>query len=278
MTAWGTIESGVVQRLAALTLSGAPLLAVAKGATSRERRVVLAALGRERMPAAYVMATAREDGEKATRRAGSAAISVLLASRSERSDDEARNGGAGVTGVYTLSEEVSKSLQDFIVGGDRILLLVDERPVGGDEGSVVWEQRYEVRRLAELTAPTFGGVVLTGADSEVHVEVGELRRAASAFSFPGIDGVFERYQGVRERPITWRGQLRAVNDAGLNAIEAAIEDELRGGGEKTMVDSWGRTHELCVMKHFQRRGQRLRDELSGEALQDFEIVFEQLGR
>jgi len=278
VSTWETIEDAVVATLEELTSGQSALLATAKGHTSRDRKVLIAAISRERLPAAYVIATSRDASEKVTRRPGSPAFSILLASGSLRSDEEARTGSEEVTGIFTLSEEVAAALQDLAVGGDRRLLLIDERPAGGEEGMIVWEQRYEVRRESEGSAPTFGGEALAGSDSEVHVELGPLTRATSSFSFPGLDGVFERNLGVRERVIVWRGQLRAASDAALNTLESAIEQELRAGEEKTMTDAWGRSHELCVLKSFARRGPRRRDELTGEALQDFEFEFTQLGR
>jgi len=278
MNAWETIEHTVVEALEALTSGESALLATVRGRTSRDRKLLLASINRERLPAAYVVTTGRDAGDKTFRRSGSPGLSVWLAARSLRSDDEARTGTTDVTGLFTLSEQAAGALQDLAVGSDRQLLLVDERPAGGEEGTIVWEQRYEVRRQSELTAPTFGGIALAGAASEVHVELGPVRRATSSFAFPGVDGVFERYSGLRARAITWRGQLRAAEDAALNAIESAIEDEVAGGQEKTMIDAWGRSHELCVATSFTRVGLRGRDALSGEALQDFEIEFTQLGR
>jgi hypothetical protein len=277
MSGWETIETTVVQTLAGLTLSGSPLLATAKGQSAADRKTLAAAIGRERLPAGYVVTTGRDAGEKVTRRSGAPTLSVLLATRSLRRDDDVRRGASDVTGVFTLSEEVASALQDLAVGTDRLLVLVDERPAGGDEGMALWEQRYEVRCQSETQAPTFGGTVLAGVDSEVHVELGTLSLATSLFSFPGIDGVFERHLGVRERPIRWTGQLRAASDSALNAVEADIEDEVYSGKSATMVDAWGRSHEACVVRSFERKGRRRRDELTGEALQDFEITFVQLG-
>ena len=173
---------------------------------------------------------------------------------------------------------MAKALHDLTVNNDRRLLLVDERLTGKDQGTIIWEQRYELHRQSGSAAPMFGGVVLAGADSEVHVEPGTLRRASSFFSFPGIDGVFERHLGVRERPIKWCGQLRANDDSALDGIESAIEAQLRQGRAGIMVDSWNRAHEQCVLRAFVRCGRRRRDELTGAALQDFEIEFIQLGQ
>jgi len=227
MSSWETTENGLIQVLEGLTFGQAALLSTVKGCTARDRKSLIAAISRELLPAAYVLAAGRDSGDKASRRAGVPAFNVLLAAGSLRSDDEARKGADDVVGIFDLSQEVAEALQDLLLDTDRQCLLVDERPAGGDEGTIVWEQRYELRRQSELTAPTFGGTALAGADSEVFVELGALRRAASSFSFPGVDGVFERHLGVRERPIKWRGQLRAANDSALNSIESAIEQEVR---------------------------------------------------
>ena len=109
------------------------------------------------------------------------------------------------------------------------------------------------------------------------MELGVLRRATSSFSFPGIDGVFERNLGVKDRAILWRGQLRATSDSAMNVLESAIESEVQAGEARTMIDAWGRSQAQCVVKSFARRGPRGRDSLSGQAIQDFEIEFTQLG-
>jgi hypothetical protein len=276
MSTWETIESEVVQTLAGLMSGPSALLVTVKGRSIRSSKALITELQRERLPAAYVVVTGRDASDKAFRRAGSPMLSVFLAARSLRHEDDARTGAADVEGVFSLSEEASAALAALTIGQDRRLLLADERATVGEDGLNVWEQRYEIRRLSELTAPTFGGVPLAGADSEVHVEVGPLQRASSTFSFPGIDGVFSRHLGTRDRAIRWRGQLRADDDGGLNALEAAIEDALRDGTSQTMVDAWGRPHDACVLNAFDRRGPRQRDALTGQALQDFEIVFTQM--
>ena len=275
---WETIESAVVQSLSAIMLDGSALLATVKGRTSRDRKALLAEIGRERLPAAYVVMTGREAGDKSSRRPGSPTVSVLLATRSLRQEDDARTGAADVTGIFSISEAVVAALGDLVIDEDRLLWLIDERPVSATEGTVVWEQRYEPRRRAGLSQPLFRNPALVGSDSEVEVELGELRCASSSFSFPGIEGVFIRQMGARERPIFWRGQLRAADDDALNAIERGIEDELRLGLADSMWDPWGRTHHFCTLKAFRRKGPRRRDELSGEALQDFELEFTQLAQ
>jgi len=278
VSVWHEIENDIVQALEQLTEGGSPLLATVKGYTARDRKSLEAAIGRELMPAAYVSVTHRTSSDKSSRRAGSAAISVILAVRSLRDDDEARIGSDKVTGIYELSEQAALALQVLIIATDRRLLLVDERRVGGEEGTVIWEQRYECRRISEANAPTFGGVELAGTDSNVHVELGSLKRAKSSFSFPGIDGVFERDLGLRQRVIKWRGQLRAADDSALNGIESTIEQEIQESQVKVMVDSWGRSYASCVMDAFIRCGPRCKDELTGQALQDFEIEFTQLNQ
>lgn len=276
MSLWAAIETAVRQRIEGLTLDASPLLAVVRGCGMRDRRLLHAALQRERHPAAYVIASGRDASDTATRCPGRLLLTVLLATRSHRSDQDARTGAVDIVGIFDVAERVAGALCDPAITDDCRLLLVEEKSLGADEGTVVWEQRYEVCRRASMLAPTFGGQALAGADSEVHVELGPLKRVSSAFSFPGIDGVFERHLGTRERPIVWRGQLRAADDAALNALESAIERELRDGREKTLVDPWSRTYERCVIKSYVQRKPRRRDELTGQSLQDFEIEFVQL--
>lgn len=276
MSVWEMIEDAVVQALEQLSSGGSSLFATVKGRTSRERKQLIAALGRERLPAAYVITRGRESGDKTFRRSGSPTLSVLLGQRSLRSDHEVRAGSDEVTGIYELSEQVVVALQDQVVAWDRRLLLVDEQPAGGDEGTIIWEQRYEVRRLASIAAPTFGGVELAGTDSEVVVEVNELQHASSLFSFPGVDGVFRRGLGARERRIVWRGQMRAASNSILNAREQGIEELVRSGEAATMTDACGRSYPSCAVKAYRRCSPRQRDELSEESLQDFEIEFTQL--
>jgi len=278
MSDWATLETEVVNTLAGLEMEECALLSSVSAQTVRDRKSLLASIQRERLPAAYVVMTGRDSGDKSSDQPGGALLSVAIATRSLRSDGEARTGESGSGGLWSIAGQVSSALQDLMLDSTWRLLLIDERPVGGEEGTIVWEQRYKIRRPAELTAPTFGGTALAGTSSRVRVEPGELRRASGSFSFPGVDGVFDRHLGVRERPIFWRGQLRAANDSALNAIETAIEDEIRDGREKTMVDAWSRSHESCVLSVFRRRGPRRRDELSGQVFQDFELEFTQLGR
>jgi len=277
MSDWVTIETDVATVLVDLEVDGGPLLATVSARTARDRKVLLTAIQRELLPAAYVLMAGRNSSDKSSGQAGMPSLSVVIATQSLRSDSEARIGESGSGGMWLITEQVSSALQDLELESTWRLLLIDERLVGGQEGLIVWEQRYEVRRPAELTTPTFGGVALAGSSSRVCVELGELRRASGLFSFPGVGGVFDRHLGVRERPIFWRGQLRGANDSALNTIETAIEDEIRDGEDKTMVDAWSRSHESCVLKAFRRRGPRQRNALSGQVFQEFELEFTQLG-
>lgn len=276
MNSWTAIEAAVRSVLAGLTQGESGLLATVKGQTWRERKAVLAALARERLPAAYVLTVGRDTGEKELRRPGRHLVNVWLAERSLRSEQEGWSGGEEVTGLLTLAARVAEALEGSIVDGDRRLRLIDEQPVSGPVGLLVWEQRYALSRQAEMVAPTFAGRALAGADSEMRVELGPLVRAGSYFAFPGVNGVFERNLGLRQRSIIWRGRLRASDDAALNAIEADIEGELADGQAGTMIDAWGRSHGSCVIKSYKRVGPRGRDELDGSALQDSEIEFVQL--
>lgn len=278
MSVWQAVENEIVQTLSGLTASARPILATVRGQTARDRKVLVASLLRERMPAACVTLTGRDDGDKEYGRPGAVQVSVLYASRSERGDDEARHGGVDVQGVMAVAEAAAIRLQDLDLGDSRRLVLMDERSVAGEPNTALWEQRYAVHRQAGEHTPTFGGYALVGPSSEVEVRVGELKRVASTFAFPGVDGVFERFAGMRERPITWSGQLRAADHAGLNQIEAGIEQIICSAAPDVLSDPWARTFRHCVAKSFKRVGPRGRDDLTGEALQAFELDFIQLAQ
>lgn len=277
---WKTIEAEVVAKLGGLTAEGAggPLLATVRGYTARDRKQVVGAVMRERLPAAYVMLTGRDGGDKDYRRAGAPLVSVVYAARSERCDDEARHGGVDVVGVMPVAAAGACALHHLALDGGGRLLLVEERAVTGEEGTALWEQRYEVRRLSGGGVPKFGGAELLSPSSVVEVHIGEITRASSRFAFPGVDGVFERFAGMRERPILWRGQLRSSDDVGLNVIEEGLERLAREAAIESVEDPWGRRFDDCVLRSFKRVGPRRQDLLSGEALQDFEIEFVQLAQ
>lgn len=277
MSNWATIETTIASTLSGLTSGGAPLFATIRAVTWRDRKPLIAAIGRERMPAAYIAITSRGPGDKLWRDGGPVELSVFLAARNLRSDGGIRTGSTEGAGLFELVDAAAGPLRDLVIEGDRRLLLVEEKAAGGDEKCIVWEQQYELRNQSGMTPPRFGGVTLAGAESAVRVEIGPLGRASSTFAFPGIDGVFQRHLGTRERKVLWHGQLRAADDAALNAIEAGIEEELRSGRARTLVDPWGRAHESCVLDAFERRGPRVRDDVSGQARQGFEVTFIQLG-
>jgi hypothetical protein len=272
----GTIENDLVAALAGLRVGSVPLFAAARGGSpSADRKRVAAEILRERMPAAYVVVSGREASDRTSGRVGGAEVTVLLADRSERSDAEARTGGVGVVGGFALAGEVAKCLRGLAVGGDRRLVLVSERGLAVDAGVVLWEQSYAVRGRV-LGAPTLDGQVVTGVASEVAVDVGPVRRAVSAVAFPGVEGTVRRDLGGRGRAIGWTGELRAADDAEMNALEAGLEAEAAGGIERRMVDGFGSAYDGCVMQAYERKGPRGRDEVSGEVVQRFEIAFEQL--
>ncbi|HSW46489.1 MAG TPA: hypothetical protein VLM89_13055 [Phycisphaerae bacterium] len=276
MSDYSAIESEIVDVLAGLVVGDGPLLATVTARSARDRRELADEIQREAMPAAYVVLAGRQAGDVDSLEAGAVRVSVLLAERSLRGGAEVRVGGPGVRGAWTVSQQVAQSLQGSLLDDTWRPALVDERPAGGDEGTVVWEQRYEARRVGGTAMPTFDGAAIAGTTGVLSIEIGELKRASQTFAFPGVDGVFERLIGMRERVILWRGQLRTANDESMNVIEAAIEDEVRSGRVATMVDPHGRPFDQCVVKGLRHRGSRRRDELTGEVVQDVEIEFAQL--
>jgi hypothetical protein len=203
-------------------------------------------------------------------------VSVWIAARNLRGGDDVRLGDGSALGGFDLLALVMEALDGTVIESDRRLGAIDEQVIASDETHVVYEQRYVVDRVAELTQPTFDGAALAGADSLVQVVVGEVATEAAAFAFAGIDGEFRQQLGVRQRPIEWRGQLRASTDGALNAIECAIEAAVIEAGAHAMVDAWGRTFEDCVLVGLKRVGARRRHPVNGRAVQTFVMEFEQL--
>ena len=278
MSPWSTIENEIIQVLAGLRANEGPLLAHVAACTARDRKEVAEQIVRQAMPAALIMIAGRDRGDRQYGHAGRAFIEVILATRSLRRDAEARTGLDGNGGLWAIAHQVASALDNRTIAATWRSGLIDEKPAGGAEGTILWLQRYDLHRPAKVSAPTYGGVALAGAMAHVDVQVGNLQQATSSFAFPGMDGVFIRSLGTRDREIVWSGELRAETDTAMNGIEAAIENEIHMGLEKNMVDPWSRAYESCIVKTFSSNGPRSRDELSGQVRQSFKIHFVQLGR
>jgi len=272
----GDLESAVVGLIAGITSGGGPAFRSVEGFSDADRRAGVAQVRRRVAPAALVIYGGRVRADVADSVVGLPRLTVLIAAANLRGDDDPRIGDGSALGSFDLLGLVMSALDGAVVVTDRRLSVLDEQVVAADETSVVYEQRYLVDRVTELSPPTFNGQVLAGADSLVHVIVGELAAETVAFAFPGIDGVYRHHLGTRGRPIRWRGQLRASDDNGLNTIETNIEAMVASPDSFEMVDSWSRTFADCVADRFVRTGPRRRHPVSGYALQPFEIHFTQL--
>ena len=276
MSELGDLESAVVSLIAGITSGGSPAFQSVEGFSDTDRRASVAQVRRRLAPAALVVFGGRVRADVAESVAGVPKLTVLIAAGNLRGGDDPRAGDGTALGGFDLLGLVMAALDGTIVDTDRRLSALDEQIVSADETSVVYEQRYLVDRVTELSSPTFNGQVLAGSDSLVNVIVGELTAETVAFAFPGIDGVFRHHLGTRGRPIRWRGQLRASSDSGLSTIESTIEAMVASPNSFDMVDSWSRTFADCVADRFVRTGPRRRHPVSGYALQPFEIHFTQL--
>lgn len=275
MSELADIESAVIGLIESIQIGGSDLFATVAGFSNSSSREVVAALRREIKPAAYVVYGDRESSD-AFGVPGKPDFSVFAIAESLRGGSEPRSGSILLAGGFNLLAELFNALFDQTILADRRLSFLDERLVAADETSVVYQQRYSVLRTAATAAPTFGGVVICGADSIVVVEVGEWATDDQRFAFPGIDGEFRMLLGARARPIVWKGQLRADTDADLSAIEAGIEQLIAGGLADVMADGHGRTFDNCAASRLVRRGGRRKHSISGEILQDFDLHFVQL--
>ncbi len=273
MIGWNAIDEHVTAALAGLQEGGRAVFAEVRCRPAMDKRALLAGLEHERLPAAWVVADSRggtgsEPGEPV--------FAVYLAAGSAREPAESLRGAADCLGTYQLSELAAQALHGLSLGERRVAVLQGEEPAGAGDRLAIWRQEYRVVAGVPLSAPTFVAVALAGTQSEVWTEVGEFRREAVRFSFPGIDGVFEHLVGVRERPITWHGRLRAASHWALNDLEAGLEATVRLAHADTLQDGFGRQFEACVPLGYRRKGARRLDPISGQVVQDFEMSFVQL--
>ncbi len=276
MSELDTLEQAVVTLVAAIQDAGQPVFRSVAGFTDPQRKNAVARIRQQVAPAALVVYDGRVRSDVADSVVGLPKLTVLMSAENLRGGDDVRGGDGIWHGGFELLGMVMAALDGALVETDRRLTVLDEQAVSADETHVVFEQRYLIDRINELTLPTFGGDTLVGSDSLVNVVVGEISSEVASFAFPGIDGVFRHHLGLRSRPIQWRGQLRAATDAALNTIESAIEAAVVDPSAQSMNDSWGRSFADCVSERFVRLGRRRRHPVTGYALQNFEIHFTQL--
>jgi hypothetical protein len=276
MSELGDLEAAVVGLLESVTIEGESAFADVTGLSDPDGKRAAAALARLPQPAAAVAYDGRTRADVKESWIGIPRLVVFISNRHLGDSSAARLGDAETPGGFDLLGVVTEALDGVVVLSDHRLQAFDEQTVTADDRTVVYAQRYLIERLASTSAPTFGGQAVAGPDSIVSVELGETDRERVTFGFPGIDGVYRHDLGNRGRSIRWSGQLRADDDTSLNAIESAIENLAAEGESQTLVDSWGRSHPDCVLDSFQRNGPRRRHPVTGQAAQNFELIFRQL--
>lgn len=270
------LETAITGLISGIMDGGSPVFRFVAGFSDADRRAGVAHIRRQVAPAALLVYAGRLRADAADSVVGLPKVSVLISAQNLRGGDDPRAGDGSAYGGFELLGWVMAALDGAVVQTDRRLAALDEQVVAANETHVVYEQRYVIDRVTELTAPTFNGSAVAGASSLVNVLVGEASSESAAFAFAGIDGEFRHHLGMRGREIVWRGQLRAASDAALNTIETNIEAALAESGAHDMVDSWSRTFVDCVAERFVRKGARRRHPVDGQALQGFELRFRQL--
>jgi len=264
--AFGDLEQAIVTAVGGIQSGGKAVLASAGGWAGSDRRKLLEHIARQRKPALLVSV----HGQDSSGRVG---VLLYLACEDWRWPATGRSGVASSHAILNLL--TSTLHRSEVVRGVR-LMLDQEEVIASDDRGVIWQQSYVANEIGVLLPPRFAGIVLCGEAGDVRVEIGPVACAASTFAFPGVPGAYRQVLGLRGRRITWSGTLRASNDAGLNAIEAAIEDAVAGGQVATMVDPCGREWDECAAVSFHRKGVRERDAVTGQVVQSFELHFEQL--
>ncbi len=160
MSELGDIESAVIGLIEAVQVNSVDLFAEVKGFSNTAPRDVVAGLRRELKPAAYVV----YDGRVSSDPFGVPAdpkLSVFAIVESLRGGDEPRAGSALQSGGFDVLGELFTALAGSTIVTDRQLAFVDEHLIAANDTSVIYEQRYSVLKLATITAPTFGGSVIS---------------------------------------------------------------------------------------------------------------------
>ncbi len=270
MSELGNIESAVIGLITGITSGSAPVFKTVLSFPDPDRKAGVAQVRRHVSPAALVIYAGRLRADLREAVIGLPRLTILISAEEHRGDAQVAGQG------FDLLEQVTTALDGALIQTNRRLLLLDEQTADTDGTHVVYEQRYAIDRVAELTQPTFNAVVLAGANSLVRVVVGDLSAESVPFGFPGIDGEFRHQLGLRGRPIEWQGQLRTTDDAAMNTLETQIESAVIDAAAHTLIDAWGRSFFDCVCERFTRVGPRKRHPVTGQALQSFELRFVQL--
>lgn len=265
MSTFADLELALAARLEDAVFGGERALATVRGVSGGDRTELRAALRRERMPAAYV-AFLRENSaaESGVTRRG-AEFTVLLAERVLRLGSDPRHGDGSSIGAFTLLEIVRERLDEYEPLSGLRLTRLHTRFIEADERLAVYELRYRAGPIDDQRL-TFGGETLAGADSKLTLVAGPIELDDAA------DGARGPAAAVPRR-LYWRGRLRAVSHAALNAIEAAIETGVLEQAHGDVVAAQVRVFPACVLTRYTPSGGRWLDDDGQTLCQDAELLF-----
>lgn len=275
MAALGEYENKIVDRLSQVTIGGDNAFEVVRSVSGGWRPAIRDALRRERMPAAYVAFIEEPTAPEVRAAVRGAKFSILVAERTLRSRTDPRHSFPQSTGAYELLAAARSVLDDYVPTGGLLLQLLRVKFVDADDRVAVYELLYRLWPVVfDSDAPRFDGEAIAGGDSRMTLDVRSIEVSAVEFSFPGIAGVYRHALGTGNRPIVWRGQLRATDDAAMNAMETDIETRLLRQTPGEITDSHDRSFKQCLLDRYVRTAER-RDE-DGTIVQDAELHFLQL--
>jgi len=275
MAALGEYEMKIADRLSQATIGSDNAFAVVRSVSGGWRPGIRDALRRERMPAAYVAFIEEPTAPEVRAAVRGAKFSVLVAERALQAQTDPRHSFPQSTGAYELLAAARSVLDDYEPLGGLLLQLLRIKFIDADDRVAVYELLYRLWPVVfEPSAPRFDGQEITGSASRMTLDVRSIEVDTVDFSFPGIAGVHRHALGLRGRPILWHGQLRATNDAAMNALEANIESTILQQAAGEITDSHARSFKQCVLDRYVRPAER-RDE-EGTIVQDAELHFLQL--
>ena len=251
MSIWGDIENEFVTRLEALTHEASPALATVRGYMIARDEHFPQPILRERTPAGYV--TVRSVFYDPEYFELVRYISVYLAVKNLRSQDDARHGFDNAPGLFTLMQSANAALDGASMPGSHWAFLSGASTVAADPNTLV------VRLTYVLYPSSYGTVLLDGdplpdEDTPAQIVPGSPANRTADFVFPGSNGVLRQVLGPAPRPVDVRGILRAGDEQTLCSKEADLEALAHDSQTHTISDAGGRVLNDCVGKSYERQG------------------------
>lgn len=274
MSALGDIEDALVSRLGNLTFGGNPAFRMVRGQMISRSDAFPKELLRGPMPAATVSFRSLffDDTLLSTVRF----FSIYLASRNLRDQHDARHDADGSAGLFTLVESVNGDLDGATLATSFTSLLEGANTPTADSGTVTVRLTYSVQSQFSSLALTLDGNSLLASEALARLSVGSPRARVADFALASGNGTVRQVLGIRPRPVSVHGMLRAADDSALDTEESDLEALVTDPSTHTLSVPGGVSLSDCAVVSFERRGVRTTRWGSLPRTQRFVLRFEQL--